>query len=65
MDRKRWGDKNTVSKYGGKDKLEVYENVIEGNQMTKEKARKLVITADDPGMGKTTTLVIKILITNF
>lgn len=32
--------------------LKMYENFIEMNKLTNEKARKLSIIADDPGMGK-------------
>lgn len=32
--------------------LKVSENFIEMNEMTNEKARKLLIITDDPGMGK-------------
>lgn len=48
--------KSTVSKYRVKDTLEMYENVIGGNQVTKSKDRKLVVIVDDSGMGKTAVI---------
>lgn len=55
-------DKNAVSNYGGKDISEVYKNVMEGNQVTKKIARKLLNISDDSGMGKTTILITMFLI---
>lgn len=43
--------KNSVLNYAV-NTLKVYENFIEMNEMTNEIARKLLIIADDPGMGK-------------
>lgn len=59
------GNKNAVSNYGYKNTYGVYDNFIEGKQTAKEKARKLLIIANDPGMAKTTILIITILIPIF